>query len=194
LAVIAVREGAFDDADAQADRCLEHARLAGNPSLAAQAGVIRGESAQARGDLEAAERWYLAARRRVGSESESVVELTIDVSLALLALRMDRLPEARRQLVDVLERVAGRWGVLDAVVRIALATCEAALQELDAVEEGWARGRQGVVESGYVDPDVAYLAARFADQVRDWRPDLAEQAEALAEAQREVLGAAGSRR
>jgi ATP/maltotriose-dependent transcriptional regulator MalT len=166
--------GAWGDALAEAARARELAERAQNPRSAAQAHYVQGELHRLRGEHDAAEAAFAAARDG-GCEPQP--------GLALLRLAQGHgaaAVAAIRRMVGETERPPERAELLPACVEIMLAAGEldaarAACEELERIAAAHVGGllaaaaatARGAVELAGGDPRAALVALRRADSV--WR-------------------------
>jgi len=169
---VALAEGHLDESErhtGQARRFI--ADWGSPPSLEARALNMLGEVARARGDLDAAERFYregLEARERIGAGDAFIPR----VNLGLTRLERGSFSAAKDVLEECLAicRRQGRRH-FEGMVRVMLLPCAAAEARWDTWDELLRRARRLLHESGFVDGDIALCAehaARLAGEAKEY--------------------------
>ncbi len=190
LARVATQRGDPDAAQAFAGRGRSLARSHGMRYVEALFANELGETARARGDLDAAVEAYAAAAR--GFEAAgSAGGLVPACNLVIVQVMRRRWRRARREIEDLLPRLRDRTTLL-AVAHVASLPCAAAEGDWRGFDRTWDEAVRALELSGLVDIDLVRLlglAAGLADAAG--KPERAARVRGLERDQATRLGLTG---
>lgn len=190
LSFLCLARGGLDDAEAHAQVALEHCTGVGAERMRCAALGVLGDVARARGEPEAARRWFQRALRlHAGSGRLYATALTwLNLALTELEAGQDTAAQAALEQVQRFQQGQGA-GNLQALTTLAQAVVSARAGAADT-DQRFSRARIRLEQTGQVHRDIHLLATLLAQacEAQGWT-QLGQRARDLADAQSERLPA-----